>query len=708
MTKAQTVSGSQLNEARSGSNQQRDRFRPELEGLRAFAVLMVVTYHIWLDRVSGGVDIFLMVSAFLLTLSFVRRAERHQSLNLTSHWLRRFRRLLPAAAATIVVTLVAANFVYPRADLGDLVRQGWASLFYWENWQLISVATDYFGAEAALQSPLQHFWSLSIQGQVFILWPLVFVLATAIAKKLGKNAVSVLAAFFVTIFVASLTWSIISTQQNQAVAYFDTFARLWEFAFGSLLAIFIGVFDRMPVWLRVVIGWAGLLSMLAVGITVDVSRGFPGWVALWPMVSAAAVMIAGATNSAFGVDRVLTTPLLQYCGRISYSLYLIHWPILSLYRARVERHDISIMEGAGVILLSFIAASLLHAFIEQPVRNLRGVDSSTWKQAATIGVTVAVAVCAILPVRQTAVDYEAALEDERQQRIDEAAQALKDQPVTASDHPGAAVLASDYPGSATDFAVTPAPSPDLAARDWEPQGTACDDFEANQQTLDSCQRTVINDDPSRVVWVIGDSHSAQLLSSIVPIGYAAEWDITLFQAADLEDLEDSDRVDNPDFVAWIEAVTELTLEEQPDVVITMGTQVLTSEEKEILNPGFQKVVDRFNAAGIEVVAFRDNPRFETSMLTCAVEQHPTDPSQCAVPATEIYADTNPLDEVTGESFAAVDLSPYYCPDGMCSAVVGNVYVYVDAHHITATYGRSLAPFALEELSIAVEWPELDF
>ena len=96
------------------------------------------------------------------------------------------------------------------------------------------------------------------------------------------------------------------------------------------------------------------------------------------------------------------------------------------------------------------------------------------------------------------------------------------------------------------------------------------------------------------------------------------------------------------------------------------------------------------------------------MLTCAVEQHPADPSQCAVPASEIYADTNPLDEVTGERFAAVDLSPYYCPDGMCSAVVGNVYVYVDTHHITATYGRSLAPFALEELSMAVEWPELDF
>lgn len=149
------------------------RFRPEIQGLRSLAVLMVLTSHLFLDRVSGGVDIFLMLSAFLLTLSFTRKVEEGRPLALGRHWLHRFKRLVPAAAATIVGTLAAAWLWLPPSRWAAVIDQAWASVLYVQNWLLATTAVDYYASDDSLASPLQHFWSLSIQGQVFLLWPLV-------------------------------------------------------------------------------------------------------------------------------------------------------------------------------------------------------------------------------------------------------------------------------------------------------------------------------------------------------------------------------------------------------------------------------------------------------------------------------------------------------------------------------------------------------
>ena len=280
---------------RSGAGGSDRGFRPEVQGLRALAVLMVVSYHIWFGRVSGGVDIFLLISAFLLSLSFLRKVESGKPLDLARHWLHQFKRLLPAVVVVIIGVLGASYVLVPQSRWPDIIDQSWASLFYVQNWVLASNAVDYYADDHSLASPLQHFWSLSVQGQVFILWPLLFLASALLARRFRLKVRGVVLLVFGVVFVASLGFSIWETYTNQAYAYFDTRARLWEFALGTLLALALP-FIRLPRFVRVVVGWVGVAAMLSAGFLLDVQGQFPGYVALWPLVAAALVIVAGQTR----------------------------------------------------------------------------------------------------------------------------------------------------------------------------------------------------------------------------------------------------------------------------------------------------------------------------------------------------------------------------------------------------------------------------
>src|SRR5690606_15367428 len=241
---------------------QKTGFRPELQGLRALAVLLVVVYHVWIGRVSGGVDVFFFVSGYLLTGQLLRAAERGE-LDVRARWMRSLARLVPAAAVVLVATAGAAALVLPEGRWGQTVREIAAAALFLENWQLAADSVDY-AARNNVVSVAQHFWSLSVQVQVFLLWPLLFaVVAIACrgaADKLHRTATLVLAGVFAT----SLVYSIELTITNQPLAYFHTLTRLWEFALGGLLALHghrIALTRRG----RVAAGWAGVVALVACG-----------------------------------------------------------------------------------------------------------------------------------------------------------------------------------------------------------------------------------------------------------------------------------------------------------------------------------------------------------------------------------------------------------------------------------------------------------
>ncbi|HEX2300292.1 MAG TPA: acyltransferase, partial [Pseudonocardiaceae bacterium] len=374
-------------------------FRPEVQGLRFVAVLLVVVYHVFLGRVSGGVDVFLLISAFFLTLSFTRKLESGRALRLGRYWLHVFKRLLPLAVLVILGTLLLVELFYPDYDIGQWRSEALSSVLYVQNWALAFNAVDYYAVDHSTASPFQHFWSLSVQGQVFLLWPLVFAAAALITRRTRLRPVPVLAVAFGTIFVVSLAWSVHSTATQQQFAYFDTRARLWEFALGSLLALAVPYLNP-PRLLRVLLGWAGLVSMVSVGVLINVQGAFPGWIALWPLASAAAIIVAGQSGSRFGLDRVLSSRPLVRLGDASYALYLVHWPLLITYLVLRDRPMAGPRSGVVLIVVSLVAAVALTRWVEKPLKAWAWPEQRKRRLAVVVAVCLALVVVPVVAVQQ--------------------------------------------------------------------------------------------------------------------------------------------------------------------------------------------------------------------------------------------------------------------------------------------------------------------
>jgi peptidoglycan/LPS O-acetylase OafA/YrhL len=653
---------------------------------------MVVAYHVWLGRVSGGVDIFLLISAFLLTLSFVRKAESGSPFKLLAHWLHLFKRLLPAAVVVILGVLAGTWLILPQGRWPQILDQAWASLLYSQNWLLADTAVDYYAQDHAGASPLQHFWSLSIQGQVFILWPLVFAGTAALLQLLrrmpGTGRLTyrgLLALVFGTVFAASLAYSVEQTATNQAYAYFDTRTRLWEFALGSLLALALPYLKPARA-VRVVMGWAGLAGMVSCGLLLTVDRSFPGFVALWPTVSAAAIIVAGQTGSRFGVDRFLSSRPAVVLGDNSYALYLWHWPVLVLALAATGVEAPNLMQGLAIVGASIALAVLTTRFVEKPLRDWHWPKLRAWRTAVVIAACGAV-LAGPVAVWQTTLTAE------------ETATAAQPRELT----PGAAALSPENAGQPAPQAKI-IPGPSALDNDWAGIHAPCIGLNATADPiLEGCRQDVPAEGATRKIVVLGDSHSQQYLGALAPIAEARGWElVTLLMPACRFGAESDTR--NAECNAYNRAASAYVLEHRPDAVFTVAS--LTHEEApfETEVPGYLDGVRPFTEAGIEVVGIRDNPRFTFNMPEC-VQRNGADAPECNPPLSESLVDPSPLESYRGqlEGLHLMDMSDFICARGVCPAVVGNVYVYKDDNHLTRTYVESMLPMFEQRLLAATGW-----
>ena len=658
------------------------RYRPELQGLRAVAILMVVCYHIWFGRVSGGVDIFLLISAFFMTLSFVRKLEGGRPLAIGRYWLHVFKRLMPLAVLIVLVTFVLVALFYPVRDIASWRAQGAASALYVENWALASNAVDYYAADHSTASPFQHFWSLSVQGQVFLLWPLLFGVTRLVTRRTRLRPVPVLAGLFGAVFLVSLEWSVTQTAAHQEAAYFDTRARLWEFALGSLIALAVP-YLRPSRGLRVALGWAGLLSMVSVGVVVDVQGAFPGWIALWPLLSAAAIIVAGNSGSPVGVDRVLSSGPLVRLGDSAYALYLIHWPLLITYLVIRDRPEAGPRSGAVLVLLSVVLALAATALVEKPLKRWQWPERSKPRLALVIGV------CLLL------VMVPAGLWRAHDQRHH--AHVLENADVN---NPGAAVLSPGYvprgdPG---------APAlPELGGPFPEPQlGEQCpEDMGLHPANREWCHVTVPEEGAEATLLVIGNSHVHQWIPAVETLAEHNRWRVVSYirgycmLATPQEQL-----AGHEDCSGWLEDADTVVDAVDPDLVLVQGTRS-TADDRETLLPGMKRRIEDLADRGSQVIAVRDNPRFDVAPGQCA-EDRGADAPECA-PTHTVLGAGSPLRPTADASrrISTVDMNDLICPDGRCAPVVGNVYTYWDGNHLTPDYVRTLAPMFVDRVNRAL-------
>ncbi|MEV8147725.1 acyltransferase family protein [Arthrobacter sp. NPDC080073] len=661
-------------------------FRPEIQGLRSVAVLMVVTYHIWFGRVSGGVDVFLLVSAFLMTLQFTRRFEQRRAMDLPRHWLHLFRRLLPAAVIVLLGTLAAIFAVVPKTRWAALVDQVWASLFYFQNWLLQHDVVNYYATDHSQASPLQHFWSLSVQGQVFILWPVIFALVALVCRKYALPYRAALMYVFGLIFLVSLTYSIIATAVNQTTAYFDTFARLWEFAVGTLVALILPAL-KLSKSVRVVMGWVGVVAMLSCGIVLQVQTAFPGFVALWPTLAAAFIIVAGQTSSRFGVDRILSSKPLVRLGDNSYALYLWHWPLLVLALVWSGKDHAGWLSGSVIIATALGLAVLTTKFVEKPVREWKWPEANRRRAVVAIALCICVAAVPLLAfnVQQTV-----------------SAKIAMDQ--AEKDNPGAAALVPGYVNEASPTAVL-LPTAEKLAQDWVHLPSQCtgDLKPASKLLQGACGQNNQPADASRSILVLGDSHAEQWMAAVAPMADQQQWSLYHLLlggcpfSVDSTGLGDQCRTFNQAVMQQIDA-------KKPTAVFLVGTAASPSSPDEKLTVGFEDTVKWLSDKGIDVVAVRDNPRFDFNMADCVVVKGRHSPD-CNRGQAQQLAPEDPLAALKGkyQGLSILDMTDLICNGGECPGVVGNTFVYIDNNHLSKTYVESMAPMFQQRWMAATGW-----
>lgn len=657
----------------AASASRRTRHRAEVQGLRAVAVLLVVLYHVFTDRVSGGVDVFLFISAFFLTGGLLRRLEVGERPSVRRRWLRTVHRLVPLAGLTVAVTYGLMAVFYSPAQNAQWRLDGLASVTYWENWLLASRAVDYYATDGSTASPFQHFWSLSVQGQVFLLWPVLFAAAAVVVRRTALRPVPVVTALFGTVFAASFVWSVVSTAARQEFAYFDTSARLWEFALASLAAVAAERVRPGP-RLSLALGWVGLAGLLAVGPLVDVQGAFPGWIALWPLAAAACVMLAGPTGSRLGVDTLLAARPMVAVGDAAYALYLIHWPLLTTWLVATGRPRTGVVDGVAVIVFSLVLALLLTRWVDRPLARWgEGPGRGLGTAALAGGVVLALAVAAGL--------WQAA----------DRARMQSWQAAGAQNNPGAAVLAPDY----VDRADPRAPTLPLISGDYprpEYLGLCPGGLELREGVDGLCRVVHAPEDPQGVVLLLGNSHVMQWTPAAEDFARAHDLTLMSFVRGGCM-LGTADEQVVPyrvcrDFAAEVGDVVDHV---DPDVVILQST-VTAFDGSESQLQGTRDWVRRFSADGRHVLALRDNPRFRDALPVCA-ERHGPESDHCALPYPQGVDGEGPFGRLEDDvaRVTELDMNDLVCPERICRPVVGNLFVYWDDGHITPDYVRSLAP-----------------
>lgn len=653
------------------------RFRLEIEGVRAIAAILVAVYHIWFNRVSGGVDVFFIMSGFLITTSLFSMYRKQDGIFIFQYIVKLLKRLMPSAWFIAIVTFIASYFLVSSHTRPQFFNELIASLFYFENWQLANDAVDYL-AQNNEASPYQHYWALSIQFQFYVIWLLLFKSALFAKKAMSRLKFERLVlVILVIVSIASFIYSVYLTSVNQPVAYYHTFTRVWEFGLGGIISIIIHRIElpKVVAWL---FGWLGLIGLLIGGVIFQVSTVFPGYAALWPTMSAVLILLAGNTSQKWSAYNLLASKPLVSFGKISYAFYLWHWPILILFFHYFDRGTVSLKAGLAIIALATILAYVTIYGIEQPLRKINTSFRLTVIRLSTIIALVGSGLwiyhVTVIPPPNV-------------------------QALLTSDNPGALIYLSndDYKTYNRDTLI-----PDLTTGQHDSSEVYRDGcFTIDGQIdFDLCEYGETKQ-YEKTIALIGGSHSAHWQPMLDQFGKDNNVRITTYLKGKCRfTLEDTS--DHPECLDWFDNVIEHVLANPPDLVFTSGD--ISKFDGDTLPEGFVDAWKVFEEANVPLFLVRDTPWYPYRIPDCLREADGDWNEACKIPRSDIIREPSLLSTASTIPTNATVFDPtdYFCDDDYCYPIIGNVVTHFDSNHITASFSRSLAPIMEKPLKQALQ------
>lgn len=693
----------------SSASAQIKNFRPEIQALRALAVLLVVVYHLEPKILPGGyigVDIFFVISGFLITSHLLREARRTGTINLLAFFAGRARRILPAAMLVILVVVAATMLLLPKTLWQSLGIQALASTFSVQNWVLAADSVDYLSADQE-PGPLQHFWSLGVEEQFYLVWPLVILGAcwfvkpsrTASASDIFAARRRMLWVGFTLIAGLSLTYSIFAGYSGNAAGYFITTTRMWELAAGGLLALAAEAVEherlKLPQWARAwsVRNAAVLMSLAAIlwaSFSYNASTVFPGIAAAVPVIACAVIIAAGQTRGLGSLHQLVHWTPVQWIGLASYSLYLWHWPLIVFF-LHVAGHRPKPLESLILLATSLLLAWGSLKWVETPLRSFRPLADSSLR-ALTAGAVVAVVVGAVALVPP-------AVQHSSVERETTAAASLLENPPAGF---GAASVSAGAPALLSGIQEV-VPLPAVAADDQPQLGECVQEPKSTQ--IQECEFG--SKDASYTVALVGDSHAAHWYEAVE--GYAQQrgWKLVTYlkNSCPFSAAERTAEADGGINCSEANGQTLQDLKKRKDINAVIvanwsGAEFVTDAAR-----GMASVWSQLEDAGMDVYPIVDTPRPpQNSYSRDCVEENSAAPQACSFPADTAFEKGGATKEAAKlePRVRLLDFSDQFCMGATCPAVIGNVLVYRDKHHVSDTYMRTLVPVFGERMEGALK------
>jgi peptidoglycan/LPS O-acetylase OafA/YrhL len=708
---------------RTSTSRNGRRFRADIQGLRAVAVSLVVVYHLVPASLTGGfvgVDVFFVISGFLITSHLVSKLPRNGA-DLVNFWRSRIRRLLPASLLVILAALVASRLVAPATRWHDVGMQAIASALYVQNWTLSAQSVDYLAAENAATA-LQHFWSLSVEEQFYLVWPVLILAAGAVASRRGLPALGLIRVVVVGVFAASLLASVILTAAEPASAYFVTPTRMWELAAGGLVAVFPTAFARLSAPAAGLLAWVGIGGVVAAAVLYDGSVPFPGVAALLPVLSTALV-IGVAARARFSPAGALGMGPVQWLGDVSYSVYLWHWPLIVLV-PYVSGGSLGALDRTVIVITTLLLAAATKAWVEDPFRRARVEDpfrrarvedpfrrarvEDPFRRARVAGPSRTGAL-PLAPLRfalagMVVISLLAGLLLLEVRHREQVAVARLSAAVNGDDPCfGAAALHAGADRCPVNPSAPVVPTAELAARD---KSAAYADDCWTGAPYDRRRTCTYGDGPTQVA-LVGNSHAGQWLPALQPLADELGLTITTYLVSQCNASDAPLRFDTAektqgclDWGRWAQGQTQ---GDRYDLVITSERNslpvrgVAAAEQEDAAVQGYAGYLARWSEAKTKILIIKDTPdpgRTLRSVPDC-VAANAENWAVCSGSRSE-WASLDPLvtaaAKADDERIQTVDLTDLICDPERCNGVTGGVVTYFDASHLTATYAATLAPY----------------